>query len=409
MDMNLNISMQIMNNFQGSANGSTSSSSKDQFEGLLNALKTNVEDSELTLNANDNTEDVDYTLIQQLMNLLQQIGQIDDSGKLNLLDKDTDINLDTLVDFVKNQNMNQLQTKDIDNLIESLVKSGEMKLTRPENLNEEVLNKIKEILNSKSSNKDILDNVKSNNNVLDSLNEESKVQDTNKNLDVNFNTINKKQEQDSYDKLDIITLNTKPNMIKATESDNSDKDLNTLEDILGEKNNNQIIFSPGVNTTSGTNENAEVMTNPPVKEIRQEFIGDDVVKTVRYLKANGLEEINIKISPRELGEMTIKLIKHAEETKVAITISKDDVFDLVNKNVGDIVKHLNDLNIKVKEVSVDIKNDNQKFFSDNLNQEFERKNHQNQKRRNKNINNRIEDIEDSIESRLDEDNLNILI
>lgn len=409
MDMNLNISMQIMNNFQGSANGSTSSSSKDQFEGLLNALKTNVEDSELTLNANDNTEDVDYTLIQQLMNLLQQIGQIDDSGKLNLLDKDTDINLDTLVDFVKNQNMNQLQTKDIDNLIESLVKSGEMKLTSPENLNEEVLNKIKEILNSKSSNKDTLDNVKSNNNVLDSLNEESKVQDTNKNLDVNFNTINKKQEKDSYAQLDIMTLNTKPNMIKTTELDNSDKDLNTLEDILGEKNNNQIIFSPGVNTTSGTNENAEVMTNPPVKEIRQEFIGDDVVKTVRYLKANGLEEINIKISPRELGEMTIKLIKHAEETKVAITISKDDVFDLVNKNVGDIVKHLNDLNIKVKEVSVDIKNDNQKFFSDNLNQEFERKNHQNQKRRNKNINNRIEDIEDSIESRLDEDNLNILI
>lgn len=406
MDMNLNISMQIMNNFQGSANGSTSSSSKDQFEGLLNALKTNVEDSELTLNTNDNTEDVDYTLIQQLMNLLQQIGQIDESGKLNLLDKDTDVKLDNLVDFVKNQNINQLQSNDIDNLLESLVKSGEMKLTSPENLNEEVLNKIKEILNSKSSNKGTLDNVKSNNNVLDSLNEENKVQDTNKSLDIDFTQINKKQEQNSYEQLDIMTLNTKSNIIKTTESD---KDLNTLEDILGEKNNNQFMFSPGVQTTSTTNENTEVITNPPVKEIRQEFIGDDVVKTVRYLKANGLEEINIKISPRELGEMTIKLIKHAEETKVAITISKDDVFDLVNKNVGDIVKHLNDLNIKVKEVSVDIKNDNQKFFSDNLNQEFERKNHQNQKRRNKNINNRIEDIEDSIESRLDEDNLNILI
>lgn len=406
MDMNLNISMQIMNNFQGSANGSTSSSSKDQFEGLLNALKTNVEDSELTLNTNDNTEDVDYTLIQQLMNLLQQIGKIDESGKLNLLDKDTDVNLDTLVDFIKNQNMDQLQSNDIDKLLESLVKSGEMKLTSPENLNEEVLNKIKEILNSKSSNKGTLDNVKSNNNVLDSLNEENKVKNNSQNLDTKFDKSNDQKEQNSYDQLDIMTLNNKSNMIKTTESD---KDLNTLEDILGEKNNNQFMFSPGVQTTSTTNENTEGITNPPVKEIRQEFIGDDVVKTVRYLKANGLEEINIKISPRELGEMTIKLIKHAEETKVAITISKDDVFDLVNKNVGDIVKHLNDLNIKVKEVSVDIKNDNQKFFSDNLNQEFERKNHQNQKRRNKNINNAIENIEDSIDGRLEEDNINILI
>lgn len=406
MDMNLNISMQIMKNFQGSANSSTSSSSKDQFEGLLNALKTNVEDSELTLNTNDNTEDVDYTLIQQLMNLLQQIGQIDESGKLNLLDKDTDVKLDNLVDFVKNQNMDQLQSNDIDKLLESLVKSGEMKLTSPENLNEEVLNKIKEILNSKSSNKGTLDNVKSNNNVLDSLNEENKVKNNSQNLDTKFDKSNDQKEQNSYDQLDIMTLNNKSNMIKTTESD---KDLNTLEDILGEKNNNQFMFSPGVQTTSTTNENTEGITNPPVKEIRQEFIGDDVVKTVRYLKANGLEEINIKISPRELGEMTIKLIKHAEETKVAITISKDDVFDLVNKNVGDIVKHLNDLNIKVKEVSVDIKNDNQKFFSDNLNQEFERKNHQNQKRRNKNINNGIENIEDSIEGRLEEDNINILI
>lgn len=406
MDMNLNISMQIMNNFQGSANGSTSSSSKDQFEGLLNALKTNVEDSELTLNTNDNTEDVDYTLIQQLMNLLQQIGQIDEAGKLNLLDKDTDVNLDTLVDFIKNQNMDQLQSNDIDKLLESLVKSGEMKLTSPENLNEEVLNKIKEILNSKSSNKGTLDNVKSNNNVLDSLNEENKVKNNSQNLDTKFDKSNDQKEQNSYDQLDIMTLNNKSNMIKTTESD---KDLNTLEDILGEKNNNQFMFSPGVQTTSTTNENTEGITNTPIKEIRQEFIGDDVVKTVKYLKANGLEEINIKISPRELGEMTIKLIKHAEETKVTITISKDDIFDLVNKNVGDIVKHLNDLNIKVKEVSVDIKNDNQKFFSDNLNQEFERKNQQHQKRRNKNINSGIENIEDSIEGRLEEDNINILI
>lgn len=408
MDMNLNISMQITNNFQGSTNSSASSSGKDQFEGLLDALKANVEDSTLTQNINekDNTEDLDYDLIQQLMILLQQIGQIDESGKFNILDKDTDINLDTLVDFIQNQNMDQLQTSDIDKLLESLVKSGEMKLDSSEHLNEEILNKIKDILNAKNLKKDSLDNIKSNNKVLDFLNQENKVQDNSQNLDTKFDKSDNHQDQKSYDQLDIMTLNTKSNMIKVTESD---KDLNTLEDILGEKNNNQFMFSHGVQTTSTTNENTEGITNTPVKEIRQEFIGDDVVKTVRYLKANGLEEINIKISPRELGEMTIKLIKHAEETKVAITISKDDVFDLVQKNVGDIVKHLNDLNIKVKEVSVDIKNDNQKFFSDNLNQEFERKNQQNQKRRNKNINNGIENIEDSIEGRVEEDNINILI
>ena len=107
--------------------------------------------------------------------------------------------------------------------------------------------------------------------------------------------------------------------------------------------------------------------------------------------------------------MTIKLIKNHEETKVLITISKDDVFDMVNKKIGDITKHLNDLNINVKEVSVDIKSDNKNFFSDNLSQQFDKKNQQNKKKRTKYEDTEIENIEEIKENNRVEENIDILI
>ncbi|MCH1969991.1 hypothetical protein [Romboutsia hominis] len=108
--------------------------------------------------------------------------------------------------------------------------------------------------------------------------------------------------------------------------------------------------------------------------------------------------------------MTIKLVKHGEENSLSITVSKNNIFDLVNKNINDITKHLNDMNIKVKDVSININSENQNVFSDNLNQNFNNKN--SQQERQKNNQRRISDImlEDINEiSNIEEDNLNILV
>lgn len=216
---------------------------------------------------------------------------------------------------------------------------------------------------------------------------------------------------ESYDKFEISSLYNKKNILKNNmDSDPSNKDLKTLESILDkDDNNNFIVQSSNLHPTNLNIKKDISLKELPVNEIRKEFISEDIIKTVKYLKANNMEEINIKISPRELGDMTIKLVKNPEETKVLITISKDDVFELVHKNTHEIVKHLTDANIKVKEVVVDIKSNNDKFFSSNLNQEFSRKNQENKKRRNKYESSSIEEIDTTKEDRIDEDNINILI
>ena len=124
-------------------------------------------------------------------------------------------------------------------------------------------------------------------------------------------------------------------------------------------------------------------------------MADDFIKMVKYLKNNNIEEIKVNINPKELGDMTIKLMKDSEATKVFINVSKEDTFHMLSKNIGDINKHLFDLGIKSKDVVVTMKSNGENFFSDNLNQQFnKREESRKQKRNNTKQVNSIEEFEE---------------
>ncbi|MDB8986997.1 hypothetical protein PN594_19275, partial [Parabacteroides merdae] len=86
-----------------------------------------------------------------------------------------------------------------------------------------------------------------------------------------------------------------------------------------------------------------------------------------------------------------------------------ETFNMLNKNLHDINKHLTDLGIKAKDIVVEMKSNDQNFFSDNLSQEFSKKEDQKkQKRKNRSNNTALNSVEDLDENKIDESNLNIL-
>lgn len=413
--MNLNISTQSINNFLGNNNIKDSMSNKSEFDDVFENIGVAEEDNnfELLQNILNNISIIDFRQpedenksldlqsenVETELDLLSQIGealkenenykQILNDNNLKAEDTEANqaingnVNLENnqLYDFIKEG----IQTKDID--MSELIK-------------------LKEILNQKNMIKNPSDlEVKDDSNSM-IKDGESKIE----NLESKIN--NEVNKLFGYKQLEVSSLSNKANIVENNSSnlDKKDKDLSTLESILDGNDENKFMFSNN-NLNVGTSQISQQSASKevPISNIRQEFIGEDVVKTIKYIKSNGIEEIKIKISPRELGDMTIKLIKNHEETKVLITLSKEDSFDMVNKNIGDITKHLGDMNIKIKEVSVEVKTDNQKLFSDNLNQEFDKKNKENKKKRSKYGNIGIENIEEIKEKdRLDE-NINILI
>ena len=214
-----------------------------------------------------------------------------------------------------------------------------------------------------------------------------------------------------YEKLDGIGAFNMSKIDGYNSSKNNDMDC--LENILlsSDDNNytNSIVGFNKFNTAYNANINVDI--EQPVSEIRQEFISDDIVKAVKYIKSNDMESLNVKFNPRDLGEISINISKNNEESNLLITIDNDNVFDFVNKNIEDIKNHLKDTNIDIKDVFITVKSDNENLFSDNLNRGFNQESNFKQNKNNKFKKDNQEIIDDSTinDYNNDDENLNILI
>ena len=108
--------------------------------------------------------------------------------------------------------------------------------------------------------------------------------------------------------------------------------------------------------------------------ISSEYIVEDFVETINYLKVNNMEEISVKMNPKDLGEVNIKILKDNNQEKIIVTLNNEETFNLLKENVADIKNHLSNLDINVKEVTVEIKSGNENDFSQDLNQQFNKNN-----------------------------------
>lgn len=284
---------------------------------------------------------------------------------------------------------------------------------------------IKEILEGMKStqqNEDIIkfDGIK---NILDDINNFIKKDNLNnnkinENLDLLINKIKDRiqeidiseDELNTYKNLDTIGI---LNMTKIDEAKNSkNKDMDCLENIVSPDDNSYInSFSNTNRFNSVYNNGTKNDINQPVMEIRQEFISEDIVKSVKYIKNSDIEELNVKLNPRDLGEISIKLSKDSENSDLLITVDDNKVLDLVSKNIEDLKNHLKESNIDVKNVVVNIKSNDENLFSDSLNRGFNKEGNFNQDKNSKYKKDRDEAIDDlTIDSHNDDnDNLNILI
>lgn len=143
--------------------------------------------------------------------------------------------------------------------------------------------------------------------------------------------------------------------------------------------------------------------NKTPQTIKISNLETDIVQAIKYLHNNSSEELNLKMSPKELGDMTIKIIKNEKESKILITLSKEDVFDLLSKNIKELETNLSSLDLKVKEVSVEIRSENQNDFS----QSFKRNSNQEEKKQRSYKH--TEEISENVDTvNIEESNINIL-
>ncbi|MFL1468660.1 flagellar hook-length control protein FliK [Paraclostridium bifermentans] len=407
MNFNLNFSFDLVNLALGKSNLSTKLSSKGGFEDLLASLDMDIENT----NVDQKNEDCDLiaSLIQNLFSNLNKLKEIDNSDVNPDLKKEEilkSIN-DTILSINDKSNLS-LKTLDIDKMMK--LSNDEVssyidlnfnldKFTKNDDLD---LPTDSEIILPKGLNLDKLSKKagEENTKLAENINEQDEnPKDGIKKVDSEIKSLK------SYEELNVATNANKNNIVDVNQKDRSkDESLSILENIA-DKNASDLSI---INNKTFTQETS-INKNLPAVTIRASNIGDDFIKMVKYLKNNNIEEIKVNINPKELGDMTIKLLKDSEATKVFIHVGKEETFNMLNKNLHDINKHLTDLGIKAKDIVVEMKSNYQNFFSDNLSQQFSKKEEQKkQKRNNRSGDTVLNSVEDLDENKIDESNLNIL-
>ena len=388
--ININLS-NMVGDSSLSQSKSVSSDSLSTFKDFISEFK--LEDENSGTNTN-NKEDVDESLI--LYNLIYTLYE-----KFNIAEK-----IDSLTDLENiksslNSKLNEVEnTKNILDAIENLHTSSESNYSLELNNNDmkEIINNINYLINEGRNNSNKIN--ESLNSLID------KIKNQIKDLDKSS------QEDSMYENLDTVGILNQSKIDEYKNSKGTSNDIEYLENIVSSDDNSYINSFVGINEFNTVYRNSTSNDIPqPVTEIRQEFITEDIIKSVKYMKNSDLEELNVKLNPRNLGEISIKLSKNKEHSNLLITVDDNNILDLVNKNIEYIKKYLNDTDINIKDIVINVKSENENLFSDNLNKEFnqDRRFNQNNSNKNKKNNNQIIEELHNSEHNKDDDNLNILI
>lgn len=161
--------------------------------------------------------------------------------------------------------------------------------------------------------------------------------------------------ESSYDE----NLNSNDTLKKYDIDENSDEDKILSKIIDGD---NKGSFSRILNSYDKFNKsNIETIKEPVV--VNKQTLDLDIIKNVKFMMKNAMQELKVKVYPKELGEMTIKILSEEGIMRAEIKATSKETYNLLNSNLQDIKKSLSEQNIRIQEVNIGIYNEDTTFFS----------------------------------------------
>lgn len=329
------------------------------------------------------------------------------------IEKDSNLDINKVKDELKNAGIDEEKLKDIATIedLEKLIKEELLNTQEinilPQNaisiietlvsnfLNSSItnddLNKLKELITSNI--KLLISNVNLDNNVKDKLN--LLLESLNKNIPDNKLHISSpgsfkqsikeeltlliKQAKESLNKSSDkngvifekyeVSLNKNVNVISNNTKENKDVFLNLKDSKFSQEENilknlskdsskdnkieNAVNF---INHLKTTVENVQVPAEENIVINKSNF-ANDILKTVKYMEINNLKDLTVKINPKELGEIIIKVTMEGGVMKANVTAQNKEAFNLLNAHLSELNDKLQENNIRVQSLNINIYED----------------------------------------------------
>ncbi|WP_125152175.1 flagellar hook-length control protein FliK [Clostridium rectalis] len=384
-------------------------------EEKLNKINSSDECIEL-LDSSIGDMSLDNLTLNELLNLLQSLFVSNNFLKENVsleLKNNMENLVDKTLDFIKsNDSSKNIQIsnlgKELKNLLKNMLNENSSTIhLEIKNLSDIIDNFVDTAFNKVSTEKESKNNVKKIlTEIKASLGNNSKIEDK--------EIVAKK---DNYIALRDALENSK-NTVSKNIYKNQQKNSFLKEDFSSEEKflKNIVVeekeqkFLKNVNFLSQFNrvDNIENLNVEPQEKLilNKATLGQDIIKTVKYMELNNIKDLTVKINPKELGEVIIKVTMENGALKADISAKNKEAFNLLNANISDITNKLQNTDIKIQNFTLSLYEDTTFYKKDG------NENNNESKEKGRNSNQRsIEGIEDinSIEN-LSEDlsNVNIL-
>lgn len=144
-----------------------------------------------------------------------------------------------------------------------------------------------------------------------------------------------------------------------------DEGINKVEDYIVE---DTPIFTEVLNSKNDVASSLISEVKPVA--VSRETVATDVVSNVKYMVKNQVEQLTVKIYPKELGEITIKIISEDGIMKADIKSTSKETYTLLNSNMEEIKKHLSNESLIIKEVNIGLYEDTTYYSGQGFSNEF---------------------------------------
>lgn len=287
-----------------------SSISMDELKDFISSLEDFI--SDLTIENEDIELNEDISFLQAIIPLIIQNEELLNS---------TDNNPNQLVDLISDKlnestyeislESNDLTLEFIKHINSDFVKNFE-KLESFQLKKEALTESFQEFIESKSMENEI-DNIGINGfyNTFKTMTDSS----NKTTMNLNDTTIDSLESLDASDMIEL--LNHMNDSSKTMETSHSDKSINVNTFVLN-----------------------------------QETLSEDLHSTIIHMKNINLKQLKLKLSPKELGDMTIDVSQLDNVSKIILTVSNQDTLNIIKLNLKEILEHLKSSGLISSESSI---------------------------------------------------------
>lgn len=193
--------------------------------------------------------------------------------------------------------------------------------------------------------------------------------------EINSNIVVDKEIEDEVTTTPVVEEETSDNSSEWSKNsfDNEEKVLNS---ILNDGEDNKVTTKFTLINNSISSRNIEKVDAPKV--INRANMVEDIVKSVKYMNSNNIKELVVRINPKELGEVAIRVIQEDGIMKANLKASSKETYSILSQNLGDIKRYLGEQNIKIQQVDISLYEDTTYFKEEFQGQAFNQERRENQ-------------------------------